>query len=129
MPIRDAIVMPGTICPVNIVGRPGMVMSQMWAETTLLPSGKVLMIGWSAIRKFLTGVPFIMEIEVSPMSAIACVAAIVIAFAISKHCNGVEQFDAMTVAPPSLIDSSAAKGSTQLFGMGYDEVFDIHCLM
>jgi hypothetical protein len=30
MPVRDAIVIPGTICPINIVGRPGMVMSQMW---------------------------------------------------------------------------------------------------
>ncbi len=45
MPIRDAIVIPGMICPVNIVGRPGMVMSQMWVETILLPSGKVMVIG------------------------------------------------------------------------------------
>ncbi len=45
MPIRDAIVIPGMICPINIVGRPGMVMSQMWVETILLPSGKVMVIG------------------------------------------------------------------------------------
>ncbi len=81
MPIRDAIVIPGMICPVNIVGRPGMVMSQMWVETTLLPLGKVMMIGWSARCKFLTGVPFIMMIEVAPMSAMACVTAIVIVLA------------------------------------------------
>jgi hypothetical protein len=56
------------------------------------------------------------------MSAMACVAAIVIALVHSKHCNGVEQFDVMTVASSSLIDSSAAKGSKQLYSMGYDEV-------
>jgi hypothetical protein len=45
------------------------------------------------------------------MSAMACVAAIVIALVHSKHCNVVEQFDAMTVSLLSSIDSSAAKGS------------------
>jgi hypothetical protein len=81
MPIRDAIVIPGTTCLVNFVGRPGMMMSQMWVGTTLLSSGKVVVIGCSAIRKLLTGVPFIMKIEIAPMSAMACVAAISIAFA------------------------------------------------
>jgi hypothetical protein len=122
MPIRDAIVIPGTICPIDIVGRPGVVMSQMWVETTMLPVGKVMVIGWSAIRKFLMGGPFIMKIEDAPVSAMACVAAFVIAFAHSKPCNGVEQFDAMTVASSSLIDSSAAKGSKRLFSVEYDEV-------
>ncbi len=74
MLIRDAIVIPGTICPVNIVGRPGMVISQMWVETTLLLSGKMMVTGWSAQHKFLTGVPYItMNIEVAPVSAMACV--------------------------------------------------------
>jgi hypothetical protein len=62
MPIRDAIVIPGTICPINIVGRPGTVMSQMCVETTLPPSGKGMVIRWSAIHKFLTDIPFIMKI-------------------------------------------------------------------
>jgi hypothetical protein len=122
MPIRNAIVIPGTICPINIVGRPGMVMSQMWVKTNLLPSGKVMVIGWSAIRKFLTGLPFMMKIEVAPMSAMACVAAIVIAFAHSMHCNCVEQFDVMTVALMFLINISAAIGSRRLFSVGYNEV-------
>jgi hypothetical protein len=68
------------------------------------------------------GVPFIMKIKFAPTSAMACVTAIVIPFAHSKRCNGVEQFDAMNVALSSLIDSSAAKGSKWLFSMGYDEV-------
>ncbi len=48
MPIRDAIVVPGMMCPINIVGRLAMMMSQMWVETTFLPLGEVMAIGWSA---------------------------------------------------------------------------------
>ncbi len=91
-------------------------------ETTLLLSVKVMVIGWSTIRKFLMGVPFIMKVEVAPVSAMACIAAIVIAFAHSKRCNGVEQIDAMTVALLSLIDSSAARVSKRSFSVGYNEV-------
>ncbi len=123
MPIKDAIVIPRTICPINIVGRPGMVMSQMWVETTLLLLGNVIVIGWFARRKFLTDVPFIMNIEVAPVSAMACVAAIVIALAHSKRCNGVEQFDVMTVASSYSIDNNAAKGSKWSYSMRYDEFF------
>ena len=122
MPIRDAIVIPGMICPVNIVGRPGMVMSQMRVKTTLLPLSKVMVIGWSARCKFLTGVPFIINIEVTPLSKMACVAVIVLGLAHSKHCNGVEQFDAMTIALSSLSDSIAAKGSKWSYSTGYNEV-------
>jgi hypothetical protein len=122
MPIRDALVIPGTLCPITIVGRPSMVMSQIWVKTTLLSLGQVMVIGLSARRKFLAGIPFIMNIEVAPVSAMACVAAIVIALVHSKHCNGVEQFDVMTVALLSLIDSSAAKQSKRLYSMEYNEV-------
>jgi hypothetical protein len=54
MSIKDAIVMPGMISPVNIVGRPGMMMLQMWVDEALLPSGKLMVIGWSAQHRFLT---------------------------------------------------------------------------
>jgi hypothetical protein len=47
-------------------------------------------IGWSARRKFLTGIPFIMNIEVAFVSTMACVAAIVVTLVHSKHFNGVE---------------------------------------
>jgi hypothetical protein len=122
MSIREAIVIPRTICPINIVGRPGMMMSQMWVETILLMSGKVMVIGWSAQHRFLTSVPFMMNIEVTPVSTMACVVAIEIALAHSKRCNGAEQFDAMTVALSSLIDNSAANGSKRLYSVGYDDV-------
>ncbi len=81
MPIRDAIVIPGTICPISIIGRLGMMMSQMWVETTLLPLGKVMVIGWSARRRFLMGIPFMMKVKVAPVFAMAWVVAIVIALA------------------------------------------------
>jgi hypothetical protein len=42
MPINDAIINLGTMCPVNIVGRPGIVMSHMCVDFTLLPSGKLM---------------------------------------------------------------------------------------
>jgi hypothetical protein len=99
-----------------------MVMSQMWVETTFLLSGKVMVIRWSARRKFLMGVPFIINMEVVLMSKMAYVAVIVIALAHSNRCNGVEQFDAMTIALSSSIDGSAAKRSKRLYSMGYDEV-------
>ncbi len=95
-----------------------MVMSQIGVETTLLPLGKVTVIRWSARGKFLTGVPFIMNREVTPVSVMACVAVIVIALAHCKCCNGMEQFYAMTVASLSLIDSSAAKGSKWSYSVG-----------
>jgi hypothetical protein len=46
MPSRDVIVIPKMICPVNIVGRLGIMMSQMWVEETLLPMGKLMVIGY-----------------------------------------------------------------------------------
>ena len=73
-------VIPGTMCPVNTVGKPGIVMSQMCVDVTLLPSGKLIVIGLLALRRFLMGVPFIMKIDVAPVSAIAFDVAIVIAF-------------------------------------------------
>jgi hypothetical protein len=59
-------------------------MSQMCVDDTLLPSGKLIVIGLSDLRRFLTGVPFITKINVAPVSAIACDLAIVIAFAHSN---------------------------------------------
>jgi len=79
--MRDAIVMPGTMYPVNTIGRPGIFMSHMCVDVTLLTSGKLIVIGLFVVRRVLTGVPFMMNIEVAPVSAIACVGAITIAFA------------------------------------------------
>jgi hypothetical protein len=81
MPMRDDIVIPGIMCPVNTGGRPGILMLQTCVDVTLLPSGRLIVIGFFVLRRFLTGVPFIMNIEVAPVSAMACVGAIAIVFA------------------------------------------------
>jgi hypothetical protein len=78
--MRDAIVMPSTIWPVNVVGSPGMLMSQMWVDETLVMSSKLTMMGLFVRRRFLTGVPFMMKIDVAPVLAIACNTAIAIVF-------------------------------------------------
>ncbi len=52
----------------------------MCVDVTLPPSGKLIVIGLSDLRIFLTGVPFITKIDVAPVSAIACDLAVVIAF-------------------------------------------------
>ncbi len=41
IPINDAINNLGTMCPVNTIGRPGVGMSHMCADLTLLPSGRL----------------------------------------------------------------------------------------
>ncbi len=76
--------MPGTMYTVNTVGRPGIFMSHMCVDVTLLPSGKLIVIGLIVVQRFLTSVPFMMNVEVAPVLAIACVEAIVIAFAHSN---------------------------------------------
>ena len=79
MPIKDAIDNLGTIRPVKTVGRPGIVMSHRCVDLTWLPSGKLIVDCLVSGRMFLTGVPSIMNMDVAPVSAIACNVAIVIA--------------------------------------------------
>ena len=98
---------PGTMYPVNTIGRPGIFMSQMCVDDTLLPSGKLIVIGLFVVRRFLTGVPFMMNIEVAPVLAIACVRAIVIAFAHSNFLYFVLQLDVIIVALPSSCGANA----------------------
>ncbi len=40
MPMSDAIVNGGTMCPVNVVGRPGILISHTCVDWIFLPSGK-----------------------------------------------------------------------------------------
>jgi hypothetical protein len=90
-------------------------MSQMCVDVTLLPSDKLIVIGLSDLRRFLTGVPFITKIDVAPVSAIACNLAIVIAF---THSNClmkaaaaayfVLQLDVIIVASSSSCGANAA---------------------
>ena len=84
IPIKDAMDSLGTTCPTKTVGSPGMVMSHVCVDLTLLPSGKFMVSGRIAGRRFWTGVPSITKIDFAPVSAIACNVAIVIAL---RYCG------------------------------------------
>ena len=112
---------PGTMCPVNTVGRPGILMSQTCVDVTLLPSGRLIVIGLFVLRRFLTGVPFIIHIEVAPVSAMACVGAIVIVFAHSPFLYFVLQLDVIIVASSSSCGANAASWLMHLNWVGYNE--------
>ncbi len=71
MPMRDAIVSLGTMWPVRIVGRPGIVISQTWVDMTFDPSGKFMVRDFVATRLLSTGVPSMMNMAVAPVSAMA----------------------------------------------------------
>ena len=75
MPISEAIDKLETICPVRIIGRPGMLMLHMCMECTLLPLGRLMVRGSSAGRMLDMGVPTITKMDVAPMLAMACVSA------------------------------------------------------
>ncbi len=113
--------MPGTMYPVSTVGRPGIFMSYMCVDVTLLPSGKLIVIGLFVVRRFLTSVPFMMNIEVAPVSAIACVGAIVIAFEHSNFLYFVLQLDVIIVASLSSCGVNAASWQIHLNWVGYNE--------
>ncbi len=95
MPSKDAIFISGTICPINLCGRPGMSTSHMCVDTIFFPSKRLMCVGFVAMQMLLAGVPAITNIDVAPVSATACVGAICIAFA---WCSTVVvQFDATIV--------------------------------
>jgi hypothetical protein len=52
MLMRDGIVNDGTICPVNIVGRPGILISHTCVDWIFLLSGKLIVRGDTVIRLF-----------------------------------------------------------------------------
>ncbi len=79
MPINDAIVNLGTMRPVKIVGRPGIVMLHMCVGFTLLPSDKLIVNGCAEGRTLLRGVPSMINMEVASVSVIAWFVLIAIA--------------------------------------------------
>jgi hypothetical protein len=71
MPIRDAAVNEGTMCPNKMVGKPGMVMSHTCDNLTFFPSGRLMVSGVVAIRLLTTSMPSIIKMDVAPVLAIA----------------------------------------------------------
>ena len=69
--ISDAIDRLKTMCPVSILGNPGIVMSQQWVDLIFVPSGRLMVSGFFVIRLFLTGVPSMMKMAVAPVSIMA----------------------------------------------------------
>jgi hypothetical protein len=95
MPSKDAIFISGTMCPMNLCGRPGMSTSHMCVDTIFVASGRLICMGFVATQMFLAGAPAITNIDVAPVSAIACIDAICITCA---WCSPeVVQFDATIV--------------------------------
>jgi hypothetical protein len=114
-------VMPGTMYPVNTIGRPGIFMSQMCVDDTLLQSGKLIVIGLFVVRRFLTHTPFMMNIEVALVFAISCVGAIVIALAHSNFLFFVLQLDVIIVVSSSSCCVNAVSRRIHLNWVGYNE--------
>ena len=79
------------------------------------------MIGLFVVRRFLTGVPFMMNIEVAPVLAIACIEAIVIAFAHSNFLYFVLQLDVIIIVSSSSCGVNAASWRIHLNWVGYNE--------
>ena len=112
-PISDAMVRLGTMCPVRIVGRPGIAMSQQCVDLTLAPSGRLIESGFVAIRLLLTGIPSMMKMAVAPVSRIifddsseGLSRTVRVAFATLCRLalEDVDLFDAFTVASSSPSD-------------------------
>ncbi len=65
-PTKTAMDSVGTTCPTKTVGSPGMVMWHVCVGLTLLTSGKFMVSGWIAGRRFWTGVPSILNNQSCP---------------------------------------------------------------
>jgi hypothetical protein len=76
MPMSNATVESGTICPSSIVGKPGSLKLHTCVDLTTLPLGKLMVRGFVAGQIFLIGVPLNTKIEVALVSATACVGGI-----------------------------------------------------
>ena len=67
IPVSDVIDNHGTMCPISTIVGPGIFMSHMCVDLTLLPSSKLMVSRVVAGHKFSTGVPSIMKMDVTPV--------------------------------------------------------------
>ena len=79
IPRSDAIVISGTMWPVYLMGKPGIVTTQMCVDCTFVPSGRLIDMGFVARHFFCTLVSFITNMDVAPVSAIAWVGSMYMA--------------------------------------------------
>ncbi len=123
IPKRDAVVISGIMCPVRIVGKPGMRMSHICDDTICPPSGSIADIG-DEVRRFLRhGAPLVRRIEVAPVSAMAWVGSTIIPRA--RWCAASESagivFDVTTVTL-SLLSSSEEVVAENKYLVGYGDL-------
>ena len=105
MPINDAIDNLGTTCPTNTIGSPGIVMLHVCVDFTFVPSGRLIVSGRIAGWRFSHGVPSVMRIDIAPVLAIACDAAMAITlrycgFGAPNSSRAVAAIDVLVVAIP-----------------------------
>ncbi len=84
MPMSNAMLGEGTMCPKSIVGKPGIWMSHTRVDLICFPSGKFIVRGDVAGRLLSTSAPSIIKMEVAPVSAIAWLVAIV---SVLRYCG------------------------------------------
>jgi hypothetical protein len=82
--MKDTIVSDGTMCPLNTVNRPKIVMSFTCVDRTIFLSGKFIVRGDKGIHLLSMSAPSIMKMEVAPVSAMAWLVPIVRAV---KYCS------------------------------------------
>jgi len=94
--MSDAIFKSGMMCPVKVIGNPGMLMSHTCVDLIFLPSGRLTVSGFNANRLFSTSTPSITNMDVAPVSATAIFVAMVMAF---KYCGFGLPYNILANAP------------------------------
>jgi hypothetical protein len=122
------------MCPVSVMGNPGIFMSHACVDLTFLPSGRLTVRGFVATCLFATSTPSITKMEVAPVSAMVWFGAMVIALIycgfgmpymvlaaatnVGSHCGFwrllVAKFDMTTFA-----SSSSVTETTVMFSEGF----------
>jgi hypothetical protein len=100
--MSEAIDNDRSTCPVSVVGSPRMFISHTCVDWILLPSGKLIVRGDTAMRLLSMPAPSMMNMDVAPMSVIAWCFAIVRALITLGLGFLAVQLEAITVAISSL---------------------------
>ncbi len=80
IPMSDARTKSGTMCPVKMIGRPGIAMSHTCADITFLPLGRFIVNGFEVLHLLTTLMPPMIKMDVALVPALACKVAMVNAF-------------------------------------------------
>jgi hypothetical protein len=84
MPISEAIFRSGMMCPVRVIGKPGIFMLHTCVDLIFLPSKRLTVSGFVAICLFSTSTPSMTKMDVAPVSATARFVVMVI---VCRYCG------------------------------------------